>query len=161
MNVWIRLWFAILITADRLLGTRLVELEAARLQRRIKDLEIQAAATRSQMKKLSHLLHVSQVELCIIYLQQRYLTHPETWLRFAPDESREEERDLDVLIEQLARHRLATVRTETVGEQTYIYHVHPNWDAIMDLLGQQQKYLSPTTWPWLKEMRKKNGKIYH
>lgn len=161
MNAWIRLWFAILVAADRLLGTRLAEREAARLQHRINDLEIQAAAIRSQMDRLTHLLHVSRVELCVIYLQQRYLTQPETWLRFAPEKSAEEERDLDILIEQLVQHRLATVHTETVGEQTYVYHVSPDWAAITNLLSQQQEYLNPTTIPWLEEMRKENGKIHH
>ncbi|MEA3341135.1 MAG: hypothetical protein U9R15_14315, partial [Chloroflexota bacterium] len=73
MNLWIQLWFAFLIVADRLLGTRLVEREMARLQRRVEGYEAQAATIRSQVERLNHLLHISQVEFCALYLRQRHL----------------------------------------------------------------------------------------
>jgi hypothetical protein len=156
-----RLWFTALVITDRLLGTRLVERELARLQKRIGDFQTQANAIRSQMEEVSRLLFVSQVELCILYLHQRRLARPETWLCFVPAESIREEKDLDLLIGQLAKHGLATVRTEATKEQAYIYHLHPDWNAIERLL-HAEKRLDPMVLTWLEELRsEENGEICH
>ncbi len=162
MNIWTRLWFAVLIVTDRLLGTHLVERELARLQRRVETFEAQASAIRQQMEELNRLLHVVQVELCVLYLRQRHLLRPETWLRFAPAESADEERGLDLLIGRLVKHGLSTIRTEAVGEQTYVYHLCPDWPAIADLLSARKELLDPVTAFWLDKMRSsENGKIYY
>ena len=162
MNVWIRLWSAVLIVADRLLDTHLVEWELARLQRRIEAYEAQATTIRRRMEGLTHLLQVAHVELCVLYLRQRHIFRPETWLRFAPTESVDDEGALNLLIGRLVKHKLATVRTETVGERAYVYHPRPNWAAIVDLLGAWSEHLDPLTASWLEEMRgNENGRIHH
>ncbi len=162
MNVWIRLWFAVLIVADRLLGTRLVEWELARLQRRIAVYEFQVTAIRRRMEELTRLLQVAQVELCVLYLRQRHIFRPETWLCFAPAESVDDEKALNLLISRLVKHGLAAVCTETVGERAYVYHLRPNWAAIVDLLSAWSEHLDPLTASWLEEMRgNENGKIHH
>ena len=153
MNTWDHLWFAVLITTDRLLGTHLVERELARLQRRVEAFEAQASAIRQQMEELNRLLHVVQVELCVLYLRQRQILRPETWLRFAPAGSVDEERCLDLLIGRLVKHGLATVRTEAVGEQAYVYHLRPDWAAITGLLSAWKEHLDPVTAFWLDERR--------
>jgi hypothetical protein len=151
MRVWTRLWFVLLAVTDRLLGTRLVERKMTRLQRWIEEYEAHAVAIQRQQKELERLLHVTQVSLCILYLYQRRLFRPETWLRFAPAEGADEEEGLDMLIEQLVKHDLAAVRVETVGEQTYVYFLHPDWSAIKDLLGDRKEHLDPTMASWLEE----------
>ena len=159
MNVWIRLWFAALIIADRLLGTHLVERELARLQRRVETFEEQAATIRQHKEELSQLLHVAQVELCVLYLHQRRLLRPETWLCFAPAGSADDERDLDLFIGRLVKPGLATVRTETTDDvgarspRPYVYHLRPDWDAIADLLSARKEHLDPMTAAWLEEMQ--------
>ena len=166
MNVWIRLWFAALILAGRLLGTHLVEREMARLQRRVETFEEQATAIRRQMEELNHLLHVAQVELCVLYLRQRCLLQPETWLRFAPAESSADEKDLDMLIGHLVKPGLATVRTEPAGEveapspRSYVYHLHPDWAAIVDLLSGWTELLDTVTASWLDEMRNSHHELF-
>nr|HID14668.1 hypothetical protein [Anaerolineae bacterium] len=162
MSIWTRLWFAVLTVTDRLLGTRLVEREMARLQRRIEAYEAQAATIRQQMEEFNRLLQVAQVELCVFYLRQRRILRPETWLRFAPGESADEEKNLDMLIGHLVKHNLAAVRTEAVGEQTYVYHLRPDWAAIVGLLSAWKGYLDPLTLSWLEEMRSnENGEIHY
>ncbi len=153
MNIWVRLWFTALVIIDRLLGTHLVEWQLARLQHRLKVFGAQASVIRQQMENLNHLLHIAQVELCVFYLRQRHLLRPDTWLCFVPAESAGEERDLDLLINRLAKHGLATVHTEAVGEQTYVYHLHPDWAAIEDLLTAWKEDLDPATASWLDERR--------
>ncbi len=158
MNIWMRLWFAVLIITDRLLGTHLAEWKLARQQRRMEAYEAQAFAIRRQMEQLDRLLQVTQVELCVLYLRQRRILRPETWLRFAPAENVDEERGLDLLIGRLVKHGLATVRTETVGEvrprspRPYVYHLRPDWAAMVDLLSAWKEHLDPLAVSWLEEM---------
>jgi hypothetical protein len=162
MSIWARLWFVVLVTADRLLGTRLVEWELARQQRRMELYEAQASAIRRQIEHLDRLLQVTQVELCVLYLRQRRILRPEAWLRFAPAENVDEERGLDLLIGRLVKQGLATVRTETVGEQTYVYHLHLNWAAMADMLSAWKEPLDPIVTSWLEEMRSnEDGQIHH
>ena len=153
MSIWVRLRFTALVITDRLLGTHLVEREMAHLRRRVKTFEAQAIALKRHMEELNCLLHIVQVQLCVLYLRQRQMLQPVTWLRFAPAENAEEERDLDMLIGQLAKHGLSTVQTETSGERVYIYHLHPDWHAIAGVLSSRQNLLDPTTASWLNEMR--------
>lgn len=157
MNIWMRFCFAVLVFSDRLLGTHLVEREMARLQHRVETFEAQASAIRQQMEELNHLLHVVQVQLCVLYLCHRHDLRSADWLRFAPAEDADEERRLDLLIGRLVRHGLATVRTEMVADQTYVYHLRPDWAAIVDLLSAWEGLLDPVTASWLDEIRRSNG----
>ena len=162
MRLLVRFWFACLVLADRLLGTHLVEWQLARQQGRVEAFEAQAAVIRRQMEDLDRLLQVTQVELCVLYLRQRRVLQPETWLRFAPAENVDEERGLDLLISRLVKHGLATICTETVGEQTYVYYLRPDWVAIMDLLNNWREHLDPLAISWLEEMwSNENGEIHH
>ena len=62
----------------------------------------------------------------------------------------------------LVKHRLATVRTESVGEPTYVYHLHSNWAAMADLLSALKEPLNPIVISWLEEMRSnEDGQIHH
>jgi hypothetical protein len=162
MGLWTHVWFACLVLADRLLSTHLVEWELARQQRRVEAYGAQACAIRRRMEELDRLLRVTQVELCVLYLRQRRILQPETWLRFAPAQNVDEERGLDLLIGRLVKHGLAAVRTEMIGEQTYVYHLRPDWAAMVDLLRAWKEQLDPLVISWLEEMwDNENGKIRH
>ncbi|RLC67739.1 MAG: hypothetical protein DRI48_01480 [Chloroflexi bacterium] len=154
MNAWVRLRFAVLILADRLLGTHLVDRELARLQQHIEIFEKQASTIRKQMGELNRLLHLIQVQMCVLYLHQRYLLRPESWLCFAPAESTAEEKELELLIGRLVKHDLAKIRTESLGDQRYVYYLRPDWDALVNLLNTgEPQYLDPVVTSWLDEMR--------
>ena len=112
MSIWMRVRYVVFAIADRLLGTRLIDREKARLRHHLELFEDQTVALREQMEDLNQLLHVVQVQLCVLYLRQRHMLRPETWLSFAPAESADEERDLDLLIGRLVRYGLSTVRTQ-------------------------------------------------
>ena len=107
MSIWARLRFAALVATDRLLGTRLVDREMAHLQQHMEALEGGVSALRQQMGDLNLLLHAVQVRMCVLYLHQRYILRPTTWLCFTPDESEDEEKSLDLLVKRLVRHDLA------------------------------------------------------
>jgi hypothetical protein len=154
--------FAGLVVIDRLFGTRLVERELARLQSHIATFETQASVLQQQIEEANRLLHAVQVELCVLYLHQRRLLLPEAWCRFAPAEGADEGNHLDLLINRLVKHGLATVRTEATGERVYVYYVQPDWEAIADLLGNWQELMTPVVSTWLDEMRSNEyGDICH
>ncbi len=153
MNLWMRLRFVALVVSDRLLGTQLVERELERMNQRIESYEAQADAIQQQRENLSDLLLTAQVELCVLYLQQRYILQPQTWLRFAPAEDPEEERGLDMLIDRLVKQDFASVHIEEVdegSEQTYVYHLRPDWAAIIEQLYSRKEHLDPETVSWIE-----------
>ncbi len=152
MSIWVRLWIALLVVADRLLGTHLVEREMKRLQRLLSGFERQADALRQQMRELNQLLYVVQVEMCVLCLRKRQLLRPDDWQRFAPHESTEDEKLLDLVIDRLVKQGLCTIRTETVGENVYVYYLNPDWEAIVNLLNVWRDKLDPVTVEWLDEM---------
>jgi hypothetical protein len=152
MSIWTRLRYAVFAITDRLLGTHLIDQEMARMQQHLEAFEDQTIILRKQMEDLNRLLHVVQVQLCVLYLRQRYMLRPETWLRFAPADSADEERDLDLLIGRLVRHGLSTITTEQVGRNTYVYHLHPDWTAIAGLLGGWRESQDPATVAWLTNL---------
>lgn len=153
MSVWSRLGFALLIVADRLLGTHLAERQLSRMQRRVDVYQAEAAAIQRQMAELNRLLHIAQVELCVLYLRQRRFLLPDTWLCFSPGKSTAEESGLNLLIDRLAKHGLAMIHTEEIGEQAYVYHVCPDWRAIVDLLSSWREHVNPLALTWLEEVR--------
>jgi len=61
---------------------------------------------------------------------------------------------VNALMNLLVKHGLATVRTETVGEQTYVYHLCPDWVAIVHLLSAWKEQLDPVAISWLEEARR-------
>jgi hypothetical protein len=149
MNTWARLRFLVLILIDRLLGTRLVDRQIAQLQARIDAFEGHALALQKQMRALDQTLHLAQLQMCITHLYQRQLLQPGTWLRFVPSGNPEEEQLLDLLIAQLVRHDLAGIRTEPAGDETHIYHLQPDWEAIAACLGDWQDRMDPMIAAWL------------
>jgi hypothetical protein len=152
MSIWTRVRYAVFALTDRLLGTRLIDREKARLRHHLELFEDRTAALREQMEDLNQLLHIVQVQLCVLYLRQRHMLRPETWLCFAPAESANEERDLDLLIGRLVRYGLSTIRTEEVGERSYVYHLQPDWAKIVDLLSGWRESQDPATAAWLSDL---------
>jgi hypothetical protein len=162
MSMWTRLRYTVFAIADRLLGTHLIDRERAHLQHYLEVFEDRAMTLREQMEDLNRLLHVVQVQLCVLYLRQRHMLRPETWLRFAPAESADEERDLDLLIGRLVRYGLATIVTEKVDEHTYVYHLQPDWAAIVGLIDGWRQSQDPATAAWLTDLWSgENGQIHH
>ncbi len=153
MNFWVRLRFLMYVLLDRWFGTHLVDREMGRLQATMDRFEGQASVLQRQMGDLNHLLHVIQVQMCVLYLRQRHSLRPEGWLRFDPRESEEEEHGVDLLINRLVRHNLATVQTEVVGPREYVYQLRPRWAAIVELLSAQEGLLDSWTASWIDGIR--------
>ncbi|MCP4543197.1 MAG: hypothetical protein GY832_39290 [Chloroflexi bacterium] len=156
MTIWARLRFWVFQATDRLLGTHLVEQEMVRLQHHVEMVGTRASDLHQQIEDLNLLLHVVQLQMCVLYLHQRQILRPATWLRFIPDEGPDEEKSIDILVNRLVKHKLATIRTEADDEGTYIYHLRPDWKAIGDLLSNSQGFDNSVIVTWLEKIRSDN-----
>lgn len=150
MKGWTRLWMTGLLLLDRLLGTDLTERELARREAKVAAQEARLIAIRQRMAELDELLAITELELCLLYLRQRHLLRRDTWLRFAPAEAEAEEKGLDLVIEQLVKRGLASVRTEPLGEEAYIYHLRPDWTAIASRLAVYHEALDAEVTTWVQ-----------
>jgi hypothetical protein len=77
---------------------------------------------------------------------------PDTWLCFSPDRDTVEENGLNLLVDRLSRPGLAAIHTEEIGERVYVYHVCPDWEAIIDLLSTWREHVNPLALIWLEEI---------
>jgi len=130
-----RLRTRVLIVTDRLFGTRLVQRELRRQQRKIEHLTTQLNAINRDLEALAQDMAAQQLILCLIELAARRERSGGTdWLCFAPHRDGEEAL-LDSAIEHLVKPRLASVDVEPDGDAGYTYHLHLDWPAITARLG--------------------------
>ena len=148
-----KIFFLILILLDRLLGTDLVEKELARRKAKVARYEAQLTALEERLATLESRLETIQLRLCLLYLRERSLRHPESWLRFDPADPVENE-GIDWLIDHLVKPRLAALQEEQVIHNHYIYHLRPDWEAIRRLLAREGVALDPSLAAWLESLKR-------
>jgi len=146
-----RILFIALILVDHLLGTHLAEKELSRREARVTRYRAQMLELERQLARLDGLLGAINLRLCLLYLRERSLLAPERWLSFDPNDP-EEEKGLELFIENLVKPRLATVEMDKVGEGHYVYHLQPDWAAIRALFAEQEADLEPDMEGWLSEL---------
>jgi len=139
-----------LIIIDRLFATNLVEREIARRKAKIARYEAHLAELAKQLATLEERLEAANLQLCLLYLQQRELLLPHRWLRFDPANFEEDE-GLDSLIEHLVKPRLAAIEVQEVGQNHYIYKLDPDWAAIYAFLSRWEEDLQPEVADWLAQ----------
>jgi hypothetical protein len=116
--------------------TQLAELDAA-----IDNLEKERAQLQAQAEALA-------IHAAALYLGGRYLTRDE--LRFDPTDPRDEE-VLDASIDLLVKRQLASIETEEVEPERYIYHLEPDWPAIRARLADAVVQAEPDVADWFRE----------
>jgi hypothetical protein len=127
-------WARLLLTADRLLDTHLVEWELARRQRKIDRLAADISAVNRELDALAEGLVLWRTVVCLVELKARSERGDvDDWLHFAP-ESDGEEALLDSAIECLVKVQLASIDAEPVGSGHYTYRLYPDWSAILTRL---------------------------
>lgn len=140
------LYTRFMLVADQLLGTRLIEWELARRQRLIDQLVIEMQDVNRELAVLSADLELCQLAMCLVDLRARSERNDlENWLRFAPH-SDGEEALLNKVIECLVKSRLASVDVEPVGLDIYVYHLNPDWPAIVERLREISLGVSLMSW---------------
>lgn len=126
-----RFWARLLLAADRVFGTRLVERELARRQRKIDRLVADIDAVNRELDALTEGLAFWRVVVCLVQLKARSeRSELDDWLRFAP-QSDGDEALLDSAVECLVKGRLARIDAEPTGTGNYVYRLYPDWPAIL------------------------------
>jgi hypothetical protein len=124
-------WARLLLTIDKVLGTHLIERELVKRQREIERLVAHIEAVDRDLDTLAEELAFYQLAICLIELKARSeRTDLDEWLCFAPQNAGDESL-LDNAIEYLVKPRLASVDAEPDGMGDYVYHLHPDWAAII------------------------------
>lgn len=135
-----------LMAADRLLGTHLVEWELDRRQRRIERLTAEMDAVNQHLDALNAKLSLHRLVFCLLELKARSERDDlHDWLRFAPHEEGEEA-VLDSAIECLVKPRLASLDAEPGGSGHYVYRLHPDWPAIVARLRNASMVSDLASW---------------
>ena len=157
MRLTDRVYLVVLLAIDRLLGTRLAERELARRKEKMDRYARRVALLEEQLADLNRKLALANVQLCLLYLQQRDLARPGRWLLFDTGDAGES-KALDVLIEHLVKPHLATILEEERLEETrYIYRLKPDWEAICAHLSEQRVALEPPVASWLEAKVQAHG----
>jgi hypothetical protein len=144
-----RLWFALLLTLDKLLGTRLAQREVNRRHEMLIEYQRRAQSIQQEVAHLETRLEALHLQLCLLYLRQRHMTDVETWLQFESGSS--DEAGLDLLIEHLVKPRLAAIEMHETAPGHQVYHLHPDWEAIASAIGDASETLEPETISWLHQ----------
>jgi hypothetical protein len=132
-KTWI--WSRFLVTVDYLFGSRLVEWELARRQRRIERLVEDVEAVDRELEVAARELEFYRTTLCLILLKSRSeCTDAEDWLYFDPSAD-EDEALLDTAIECLVKCELAGIDTIASEAGHYAYRIVPDWHAIVEHFG--------------------------
>jgi len=144
-----RILFTILVIADKLFDTNLMQREVQRRQKLLADYRKQARNIHQEVSNLENQLEDLHLQLCLLYLRQRHVTDPQDWLYFETGDSNEA--GLDLLIEHLVKPRLAAIKVREISPGHHAYHLHPDWKSIADVIGDINNILEPETLSWLHQ----------
>ena len=134
---------------DRLFGSRWVQRELDRRRSRLTEYQAQMANIQREVDRLAGLLEGLHLQLCLLYLCHRHMTDLDNWLRFESGGS--DEPGLDLLIEHLVKPRLAAIEMREAASGHHVYHLLPNWTAIVAAIGETLDTLEPETLAWLRQ----------
>jgi len=138
-----------LAIVDRLFGTRWVQRELDRRRSRLTEYQAQVSRIQHEVDRLAGRLEGLHVQLCLLYLRRRHMTDLDNWLRFESGGS--DEPGLDLLIEHLVKPRLAAIEMREAASGHHVYHLFPNWTAIVTAIGDALDTLEPETLAWLRQ----------
>jgi hypothetical protein len=129
-------------------GERCLERLAERWQSRLTNLDEALAELEKERRQLQAQAEALAIHAAAIYLGGRSLARDE--LRFDPADSHDEE-ILDATIDLLVKARLASVETEEIEPDRYIYHLEPDWPAIRSQISDAVEQAEPQVAEWFRE----------
>jgi hypothetical protein len=143
------LWVHLLLSADRLWGTRFVTWELERRQRRIERLTAVIAAVNQDLAERAQELAFYRLIVCLLELKSRSeCGEMGDWLHFVP-QSEPETSLFESVVDCLVKPRLAQVDTERLGPGCFAYRLHPDWPAIIAHLSARP--VAPELTRWLAD----------
>ena len=150
-----RVLFLGLAILDRLFGTRLVQRELDRRGERLAEYQARMTGIQQDIDLLGKRLEGLHVQLCLLYLRHRHMVDMEDWLRF--ESGGRDESGLDILIEHLVKPRLAAIEVRETMPGHHVYHLRPDWEAIVAAMGDAMETLEPETLAWLRQWTAKQS----
>jgi len=150
-----RLLFMLLTIGDKLFGAVWVQHELERRRARLAGYQSRVEAIQQETSQLESRMEALHVQLCMLYLRQRHMTHLENWLHF--ESGGDDEPGLDLVIEHLVKPRLAAIEMYQNSPDSYTYHLHPDWQAIAGAMGDSVKMMERETLVWLQQQTAGQG----
>jgi hypothetical protein len=139
----------LLLAADTMLGSHLVERELERQQRRIEHLVAQLDHVNQDIAALAEKLAFSRAVLCLLELRARSERDDlDDWLCFAPEIDGEESL-LDNVIACLVKTGLADIDAQPCDTGGYLYRIDPDWPVIIARV--QERSVAAELMSWLEE----------
>jgi hypothetical protein len=159
LSLWDRIQLALLRMLSALLGIvdgffhvhwgqQLLEHLANRWQSQLAQLNEALTQLEMERSKLQLQAEALAIHAAAIYLGGRSLARDE--LRFDPADPHDEAM-LDASIDLLVKERLASIETEQVGPDHYVYHLEPDWPAIRARLSNAAEQAEPQSADWFRE----------
>jgi hypothetical protein len=128
---------------ERVLGrmSRKWESQLAELDLTLAQLELERERIQTQSEALA-------IHAAAVYLAGRNLSQDN--LRFDPQVSHDDE-ILDATIDLLVKQRLASIETESIDDERFVYTIEPDWTAIMERLRAAADQANPEVAEWFQE----------
>jgi hypothetical protein len=149
VRFWDRALFLGLAVVDKLFGSHLVQREMERRQKHLAICQAQVTNIQHKIDDLETQLTGLHLQLCLVYLRQRYMMDLDNWLRF--ETGGDDERGLDLLIEYLVKPRLAAIEMDEIAPRHHVYYLRPDWTAIAVAIGDTPETLELETFVWLQQ----------
>jgi len=152
-KTWV--WSRFLVIVDYLFGSRLLEGELARRQRKIERLAKDVEVVDRELKAAARELDFSRTTLCLILLKARSEgADVQDWLFFDPFSEGDDDL-LDSAIECLVKTQLAGLDAYPSADGHYAYRLAPDWQAIVAHFGQRS--LAKELMAWLEQQVRRQG----
>ena len=128
---------------ERVLGrmSRKWESQLEELDETLAQLELERERIQTQSEALA-------IHAAAVYLAGRNLSQDK--LRFDPQVSHDDE-ILDATIDLLVKQRLASIETEAIDDERFVYTIEPDWTAILERLRAAADQANPEVAEWFRE----------
>jgi len=148
----LRLLSIVLGMMDRLFHVQWGERALGRMSRRwesqLEQLDATLALLEQEREQLQTQSEALAIHAAAIYLAGRNLTQDK--LRFDPA-VRHDDEILDATIDMLVKQRLASIETEEVDDEHFVYTIEPDWEAILARLRTEADRADPEVAEWFQE----------
>jgi predicted ribosome quality control (RQC) complex YloA/Tae2 family protein len=129
-------------------GERALERMSRRWENQLEELDATLARLEEEREQVQTQSEALAIHAAAIYLAARNLTQDK--LRFDPEISHDDE-ILDATIDLLVKQRLASIETEEIEADHFVYTIDPDWRAILSKLRAASAEADPEIAEWFEE----------
>ena len=137
---------------DRLLhvdwGERMLGRMSRKWESQLAELDVTLAQLELERERIQTQSEALAIHAAAVYLAGRNLSQDK--LRFDPQVSHDDE-ILDATIDLLVKQRLASIETESIDDERFVYTIEPDWTAILERLRAAADQANPEVAEWFQE----------